>query len=164
MASMNYEVDQIGGGLGGIGGFGGGYGIVILLLLFFAIFSNGGLFGRRDGHDGHNYGILDDVRGRGPSSCEIEKELLVGNSKIIENQNCIYEKQQNAMLYDAKLKISQLETEKYIGAAITGAIHPVNDKLCWLENHVAIKPEVFARADVQCLQPIPGCGDRRDFC
>ena len=127
---------------------------MIVLLILFALFSgNGGLFGK---HDGGRHEILDDVRGRGPSSCEIEKELLVGNNKIIENQNALFEKGQAEKLYDAKLKISQLETEKYIAAGNAGIMQELCKK--------ADAPRVYARADVQCLQPIPGCGDRREFC
>ena len=159
MASYQVENDIVGtGGLGGFGGVGGsGVGLVILLLLFFAIFSrDGGLFGGGKHDGGYNHNILEDVRGRGPSSCEIEKEILVGNNKIIENQNCLYEKGQAEKLYDAKLKISQLETEKYIASGNAAIMHELCKK--------ADAPHVYARADVQCLQPIPGCGDRRDFC
>jgi len=156
MATYSVENDIVGGGLG-LGGLGGGgVGLVILLLLFFAIFSRGGgLFG--GGHDGgYNHAILDDVRGRGPSSCEIEKEILKGNSDIIANQNNLYEKGQAEKLYDAKLKINQLETEKYIAAGNAGIMQELYKK--------ANAPQVYAQAALQCLQPVPGCGDRRDFC
>jgi len=156
MANMNYEIDNIGGGLGGLGGFGGGgFGLIIILLLFFAIFSGGGLFGRHDNHYDGGHKACD-----GTSNCQIDKDVWVtsleSKQAIIDNQNNLYERGQAEKLYDAKLKISQLETEKYIAAGNTA----IMQELCKKAN----APQVYARADVQCLQPIPGCGDRRDFC
>ena len=158
MATYSVENDIVGGGgLGGLGGFGGGgFGLIIILLLFFAIFSGGGLFGNR--HDGHYDGghkSCDVV-----SNCQIDKDVWVtgleNKQAIIDNQNNLYERGQAEKLYDAKLKINQLETERYIAAGNTAIMQELCKK--------ADAPRVYARADVQCLQPIPGCGDRRDFC
>lgn len=155
MASYNIENDSIGGYPAlGAGFGGGGYGLLIILLLFFAIFmGGGGLFGcRREGRD---HDILDDVSGRGPSNCNIEKEVIKGNAAVIENQNCIYEKQQAQMLTDAKLKISQLETEKCIEKNIMQSNYGLQEQLNWIKYHMAQKPPEYATTFVPTGCTIP---------
>ena len=156
----SYELnsnDNIGGGwgLGGLGG--GGCGLLIFLLILFAVFRGDGLFGgRHHGHDGegkcHN-------RGHGPSTYEVDRDVLLSKQDIINNQNEIYEKQQNRLIIERDMKIQSLEGQIGLGHALA----PIREELGFIRCHMPARPPFFAQGFVPSGCRIP-CGEERGDC
>lgn len=160
MANYTVDNDIVGGGGLGNGVFGGGmWGLVILLFLFFAIFSGGGLFGR------------DRERVEEPRNWQIERDVLesrysnanltsTSTAEVIANQNAIDQRRADRELVDAKNTIAQMQTI----ASITERCQHTDDEVCWIKNHMATKPEVYASAYLPSGVNYPTRGLEAGYC
>lgn len=165
MASYNQEIDNIGGGLGGFGLGGGGIGFLIIILLFFACFSGGGLFGRHDGHGGHD---RDELRGRfsdccGTSNCQIDKDVLTSRDAMILDNHEIYEKGLERKIIERDMIIQEQKNQLFVGGMFAELKEGLNAKFGMIEKELCMKPNVvptYAATVDACSQKQVNCFDR----
>ncbi|MCL1859094.1 MAG: hypothetical protein FWF92_07650 [Oscillospiraceae bacterium] len=165
--------DQIVGG-GNLMGFGGGnVGLLILIFLFFAVFANGGLFGRdgrRDGgHDGDGCGIRACRPGfYDESNFEEERnlnnKLCMDTEKIMSQAAKYHDEDLYYKLNEKDMVIQKLEAEKYSDAKF-GNVYAELGKIGCEISHIPHTPPMWAAACVPCNTKVEtGCGGRRDGC
>lgn len=143
MANYTVDNDIVGGGGLGNGLFGGGsWGLIIILFLFFAVFTGGGLFGRERVEEPRNWQIERDVLESRYSNANLTS---AGTAEIVANQNAIDQRRADRELVDAKNTIAQMQTI----ASITERCQHTDDEICWIKNHMAEKPPVYAEAYLQ---------------
>lgn len=169
MASYQVENDIVGsGGLGGFGGFGGGCGLLVVLLILFAVFSGGGLFGRRD-CDGHgHYDGYDYFHGKytpcdGTSNCTIDKDVLTSRDATILDNHEIYERQLQEKINEKNQLIMEQKNQLYVGGLFAELQESLNCKFGAIERELEHKPNVvptWAATVDACSQRQLNCGDR----
>lgn len=159
MASYQVENDIVGGGGLGWGGLGGGgCGLLIVLLILFAVFSGGGLFGRRDGHEEHFNGHC-----IGTSNCTIDKDVLTSRDAGIIEQKSIYEKGLERKIIERDMVIQEQKNQLFVGGMFAELKEGLNQKFGMIEAQLSRKPDVvpsYAKTVDSCVQPQLNCFDR----
>lgn len=184
MASYSIENDSIGGGgLGGLGFGGGGIvSLIIVLLLLFAVFSGGGLFGRRDGGREHDRDF-DELRSRftNPcncvSNCQIDKDVVTSRDAGIIEQQRIYEKGLERDVLERDMTIQAKDQQLFVGGLFAELKEGLNARFGAIERELEHKPSAvphWAQTVDACSQRQFNCGerfrerdgrrDRDDFC
>lgn len=162
MASYQVENDIVGGapGWGGFGGFGGGCGLLVVLLILFAVFSGGGLFGRRcDDHDDWH---RDFFAGKfseccGTSNCQIDKDVLTSRDAMILEKNL------ERKLLERDMIIQEQKNQLFVGGMFANLEKELSCKFNAIEEQLDRKPNAvphFAKTVDACVQPQMNCFDR----
>lgn len=172
MASYQVENDIVGGGgLGFGGGFGGGCGLLVVLIILFAVFSGGGLFGRRDcDHDDRHDRDFDELRSRftNPcgcvSNCQIDKDVVTSRDAGIIEQKCIYEKQLQAKISEQNGIIQEQKNQLFLSGMFSELQENLNARFGMIEKELEHKPNVvpvFAETVSACVRDVDRCGGER---
>lgn len=174
MASMNYDVDAIGGGgWGGFGGFGGGCGIIVILIILFAVFSGGGLFGRDGCRERDHDRDFDELRAKFSnhcncvSNCQIDKDVVTSRDAGILEQHKILEQNLERKLIERDMIIQEQKNQLFVGGMFANLEKELCAKFGMIERELEHKPNAvphWAKTVDACTQPQLNCFDRgREF-
>lgn len=154
---------------------GGSWGLLILLFLFFAVFCGRGLFGGRDGRDGHGDGCGCGRRNWFPDESNYEEERNLKDKICYEEDKTRdlirheSERASDRRELEKDMKIQRLESEKYMDNKIGGLYGVVKDGFCKTDRDIdrlscesLKRPPTWGVSSVPCNQVIStGCGGGR---
>lgn len=140
-----------------------------MLLILFAVFSGGGLFGRRECGERDHDRDFDEVRSRltNPcgcvSNCQIDRDVLVSRDAGILEQNKIYEKQLECKINEQNMVIQEQKNQLFVTGMFAELQENLNAKLGGIQRELDHKPSAvphFAKTVDACVQPQQNCFDR----